>query len=422
MSTGPSVERIVARDVLSGDVVAITIKEDRIVSLERETARFRRMSHERLPWIAPALCDIQVNGYGGHDFTAPDVSPEDVWAVAEKMFATGVTRFLPTVTTHSREVMIHAVRTIAQAVNEYPPLVDAIPGIHLEGPYISPEDGPRGAHPREHVRPPDWEEFCQLQEAATGLIRMITLSPEYPEAVPFIEMAVTHGVTVAIGHAAATARQLEDAVSAGAQLSTHLGNGCHLMLPRHPNYLWHQLADDRLWASFIFDGHHLPQDFMMVALRAKGVARSILVSDATGLAGRPPGIYRTPLGEVEMLPEGRLVVAGQRQLLAGAAQPLVTGVVNAIRLTGCSVADAFRMASVNPRALLGLPSITFQAGAFPEFILFELDPDLVNEQLFSRSEHTKKAASWMESGIVRVEDRSVLKIQKVYFRAERYPR
>lgn len=421
MSIADSRERIVARDVLSGDVVAITIKEDRIVSLERETAGFRQVSDDRLPWIAPALCDIQVNGYGGHDFTAPDVSPEDVWAVAEKMFATGVTRFLPTITTHSREVMIHAVRTIAQAVNEYPPLVDAIPGIHLEGPYISPEDGPRGAHPREHVRPPDWEEFCQLQEAAAGLIRLITLSPEYPEAVPFIETAVANGVIVAIGHTAATSRQLEEAVSAGAQLSTHLGNGCHLMLPRHPNYLWHQLADDRLWASFIFDGHHLPQDFMMVALRAKGIARSILISDVTALAGMPPGIYRTPLGEVEMLPEGRLVVAGQRQLLAGAAQPLVTGVVNAIRLTGCSVADAFRMASVNPRALLGLPPVVFQPGASPEFILLDVNPELVNDQLFPRSERTKKAALWSESGMVCMEEEPVLKIQKVYFQGERYP-
>ncbi|WP_347243053.1 amidohydrolase family protein [Thermogutta sp.] len=422
MSTGPSAERIVARDVLSGEIVALTIKEDRIVSLERGTAASRLASDSRLPWIAPALCDIQVNGYGGHDFTSPDLSPEDVWAVTERMLATGVTCFLPTITTQSREVMIHAVRTIAQAVNEYPLLAQTIPGIHLEGPYISPEDGPRGAHPREHVRPPDWEEFCQLQEAATGLIRLITLSPEYPEALPFIEKAVDHGVTVAIGHTAASLRQLEDAVSAGAQLSTHLGNGCHLMLPRHPNYLWHQLAEDQLWASFIFDGYHLPQDFMIVALRAKGIAKSILVSDVTGLAGMPPGIYRTPLGEVEMLPEGRLVVAGQRQLLAGAAQPLVTGIVNAIRWAGCSVAEAFRMASINPRALLGLPSVTFQAGAVPEFILFELDPDLVNEQRFSRSEHTKKAASWTESGIVRVGHQPVLKIQKVYFQAERYPR
>jgi len=422
MSMADSTERIVARDVVSGGIVALTIKEDRIVSLERETAGSREVSDDRLPWIAPGLCDIQVNGYGGHDFTASDVSPEDVWAVAEKMFTTGVTRFLPTITTHSREVMINAVRTIAQAVNEYPPLAQAIPGIHLEGPYISPEDGPRGAHPREHVRPPDWEEFCQLQEAATGLIRLITLSPEYPEAVPFIERAVANGVIVAIGHTAATARQLEDAVLAGAQLSTHLGNGCHLMLPRHPNYLWYQLAEDRLWASFIFDGHHLPQDFMIVALRAKGITRSILVSDVTALAGMPAGIYRTPLGDVEMLPEGRLVVAGQRQLLAGAAQPVITGIVNAIRLTGCTVADAFRMASVNPRALLGLPPAVFQVGACPEFILFELNHDLVNDQLFPRSERTKKAASWVESGMVRIEDQPVLTIQRVYFQGERCPR
>src|SRR5262249_12675635 len=147
-------------------------------------------------------------------------------------------------------------RTLGAACDTDPELAHATPAFHLEGPYISAEDGPRGAHPSAHVRPPDWEEFCRLQEAAGGRIRLVTLAPEREGALGVIERLVATGVVVALGHTAATGRQIHDAISAGARLSTHLGNGAHAVLPRHPNYIWEQLAADELWASIICDGHH----------------------------------------------------------------------------------------------------------------------------------------------------------------------
>lgn len=416
-------EQIVARDVFSGKVQRVIVCGSRIESVEYEQPSTGQCATapDEVPWMAPGLFDLQINGYGGHDFTSVNVTPDDVWAVAEHMLALGVTRFLPTVTTAGHEVLVRSLRTIAQAVNEFPLLRKCIPGIHLEGPFISAEDGPRGAHPRQHVRTPNWDEFCQLQEAATGLIRMVTLSPEYPEALGFIERATAAGVVVAIGHTAASPQQIRDAVKAGARLSTHLGNGCHLTLPRHPNYLWTQLADDRLYASFIFDGYHLPPDFMTVAIRAKGVQRTVLVSDLTGLAGLSPGRYSTALGEVELLPEGRLVVAGQRQLLAGAAQPLLAGVANAIDVVGMPPADAFATVTRNPSRVLGLPAGEPEPGQTINFILFRM-----REMEASESSAAQQLREVLVEQTGREEKKGLAKgrieLLKVYFRGERFPR
>ncbi len=363
-----------AYDVLGETPVQITLWEGRLHDYQPITSIDQATPPEALPYVAPGFFDLQVNGYQGRDFTSPQLTVDDVYAVADALWPFGTTRFLPTVITQAHEVLVHCVRTIAQAVHEFPILRYRIPGIHLEGPYISTQDGPRGAHPREHVRPPDWEEFCRLQEAATGLIRLVTLSPEYETSIPFIEKASEAGITVAIGHTAASPEQIRSALAAGARLSTHLGNGCHLMLPRHPNYLWEQLAADDLYASFIADGFHLPAAFLKVALRAKR-DRAVLVSDLSAMAGLPPGRYSTPLCELEILETGQLVVAGQRALLAGAAEPITTGIINAAVLGGTSLRQAVAMASVTPCEVLGMERPHFVAGTPSNLVVFEIRED-----------------------------------------------
>ncbi len=210
----------------------------------------------------------------------------------------------------------------------------------LEGPYMSTEDGPRGAHPLAHCRRPNWDEFSRLQEAAGGRIVILTMSAEFEEAPDFIARATASGVVVSIGHTAASGAQIRAAVDAGAKLSTHLGNGAHRTLRRHPNYLWDQLAEDRLMASIIADGHHLPPEVVKTIVRAKSPLRTILVSDESGLAGLPPGRYQCSGCELEILSDGRLVIAGQDQLLAGASRPIGDGVVNVMRFAGVDLATA----------------------------------------------------------------------------------
>src|SRR5579864_3289135 len=297
-------------------------------------------------YIAPGFIDIQVNGFAGVDYNSPAATAEEIAVSIRCMYATGVTRFFPTVITGSPENMTGALRNLA-AVREAIPEGRAMEAFHVEGPYISPEDGPRGAHPRRWVRPPDYDEFRCFQDAAQGNIRLVTISPEWPESPRFIETLVGQGIVVSIGHTKADAPQIRDAVLAGATLSTHIGNGAHSMLPRHPNYIWEQLADDRLNASLIVDGIHLEQAFVKVALRAKGAERSILITDAVMPAGCSPGCYSLGEVDVELHPDGSVRLAGETRL-AGSALSMDRAIGNVIRLGGVSLRDAITMATRNP--------------------------------------------------------------------------
>jgi N-acetylglucosamine-6-phosphate deacetylase len=329
---------------------------------------------DAMPWIAPGLWDLQVNGYAGHAFSSAEITPQQVTDIGRKMFSFGVTRFLPTLTTERQEVLLHGLRTVDEACRRDPLLERQVAGIHLEGPYICGADGPRGAHPASCCREPDWDEFQRLQEAARGRIRLLTMAVEFDSAAEFIRRTVASGVLVAIGHTAAAPGQIRRAVDAGARLSTHLGNGAHRVLPRHPNYLWDQLAEDRLWASLIVDGQHLPAEVVKTFLRAKTPARCILVSDLAGQAGLPPGRYTTGLSDVEILDDGRLVVGGQRQLLAGASRPLATAVARVMDFAGLDLDCAVALACQQPARLLGLPPPRLEEGQAADLVQFTVHP------------------------------------------------
>jgi N-acetylglucosamine-6-phosphate deacetylase len=357
------------RHYRTAHAIELTIGDGRILAI-RETAA--PADAAALPWIAPGFIDIQTNGYGGQEFSSQALTVEKVAAIAARQGAFGVTRFLPTVTTAGYDTLVHSVRTIAEACRQLNDVAPSVVGIHLEGPYIAAEDGPRGAHPLEHCRAPDWNEFQRIQDAAEGRIRILTMSPEYPDSSAFIRRVADSGVVVAIGHTAANSDQIRAAVDAGAQLSTHLGNGAHRALRRHPNYLWDQMAEDRLWASLIVDGHHLPREVVQTMVRAKSPERCILISDLSGLAGLPPGRYDTQLCALEILNDGRLVIAGQEQLLAGASRPIGDGVANVMRFARVDLPTAVAMASLHPARLLGLEPPDLAEGSVADVVLFEL--------------------------------------------------
>jgi len=361
--------QLVGRRYDTAQPVSIEIAGGRIARLAPISAD--RQAPDGWPWIAPGLWDIQINGYGGQEFSAPDLTAEKVRAIVLGYDAFGVTRCCPTLFTQSFEVMQHSLRAIASACRS-PEVARRVAGIHVEGPYLSPEDGPRGAHPLQYCRPPDWDEFRRFQDAAEGRIRLFTMAVEYEGAPQFIRRVAGSGVIVAIGHTAANTRQIRAAVDAGARLSTHLGNGAHPVLPRHPNYLWDQLADDRLAASLIVDGHHLPPAVVQSFVRAKTAERCILISDLSGMAGLPPGQYRANHAEVEILPDGRLVVAGQTKILAGASRPIGTGIANVMHFAGLRLGDAVKMAVDHPAELLGLQPGGLQPGDPADLVQFDL--------------------------------------------------
>lgn len=323
-------------------------------------------------WLSPGLIDLQINGYQGFDLNSDNVTPDTVINLSRSVLAVGVTTFLPTIITASEEKIIACLGAIAAARQLNPALSHMIPGVHVEGPYLSPEDGPRGAHPREHIRPPSMTEFDRWQQASGGLVKLVTLSPHFDEAPSYIAALRGRGVFISIGHTHASPEQIHAAVDAGATLSTHLGNGVADPLPRHPNLLWTQLAEDRLTAMFIGDGHHLPSDTLKVMLRAKGLDRSILVSDVVALGGMPAGLYETPVGGlVELTADGRLSLPGTR-FLAGSVVSLKDAVAR-LATTELSLSESLRLATQNPARVLGR-SGKLEVGAPGDLIRFTWEP------------------------------------------------
>ncbi len=340
------------RHYLTGDVKDFCLSHGLIQAI-RQPSEASAPAVRDVDWVAPGLIDIQVNGYHGNDFCRADVTVEQVVAAARELADAGVTSFCPTVTTNSFASMESGLRSIARAWETSELARGRILGIHLEGPYISPDDGPRGAHPREYVRAPDWDEFSRLQVAAGGQIRIVTLAPELPNALDFIERATRAGLVVALGHHAATRDQIDAAVEAGAVLCTHLGNGAHSLLPRHPNYLWEQLSHDALMASLIVDGHHLPPAVVKSFYRIKGVARLILVSDSISVAGLPPGEYKLMGLDIQLKEDGSVWLSGT-PYLAGSVLRLCDAINYTVRFSGAPLAEAITMATTNPARLLGV--------------------------------------------------------------------
>ncbi|WP_167859367.1 N-acetylglucosamine-6-phosphate deacetylase [Paenibacillus cymbidii] len=360
------------RHYLHGGTVKITATDGVITAIEEQLSSTSDL------WISPGLIDVQLNGIQGIDFNDPQTSPEQILQAVRYLHVRGVVHFCPTVVTSDSEGMSTCIRTIGQACDRYDEVRYSVLGIHVEGPYISDEDGPRGAHSREYVRDPDWREFAAWQQLSGNRIRMLTLAPERKGAVAFIERLTREGVVAAIGHTRATEAELDQAVVAGAAMSTHLGNGAHPVIPRHPNYIWSQLADDRLWAGLIADGHHLPPATLKSMIRAKG-EKAILVSDANHFEGFPPGRYlKRRQHEVLLDADGRLVMADNPAIFSGAATPLNRCVENVARFGICPLGEAIRMASEHPARMLGASARgtgRLAVGAPADLLLYEQSAD-----------------------------------------------
>lgn len=333
------------RTLFNNTSVEITVADTRVQEI-REIP-----STDSTTWVAPAPIDIQVNGFAGFDLNVTTVTPEDVCAMVRALWHVGTGFLCPTVVTGSFDGVCNSLRAVVKACEMDSLVAHSVLGIHLEGPYISAEDGPRGAHPLEHVREPNWDEFQRWQDIADGQISIVTLAPEKKGAIPFIKRLVANGIVVALGHTDASPSDIQAAIDAGARLSTHLGNGAHALIRRHPNYIWEQLGADQLWASLIVDGHHLPPTVAKSMMRAKTLDRCLLVSDAVALAGMEPGIYEFAGKSVELTADRCVRLVGT-EYLAGSAIELARGIENSVRFAGISLKEAVSLATLQPMCLL----------------------------------------------------------------------
>ena len=327
-------------------------------------------------FLSPGFFDPQVNGFAGVDFNGQEFNPEQLQKAVRSLASCGVTRFFPTLITASPERMLRQLKVITQALESDSLSRRMCPGIHLEGPYLNPEDGPRGAHPREFIRKPEWDEFLRFQEASRGRIRLVTLAPETEGAILFIEKGVSEGIALGIGHTNASEEIVEDAVRAGARLSTHLGNGAHAILPRHRNPIQKQLSLDQLTASIIADGVHLPDYIVQNFVRAKGADRILLTTDAMAGAGAPPGRYT--LGDLEVdVGSDRAARLKGTPYLAGSTLTMDRAIENVMRFSGVDLPTALRMAFQNGSRIFPEVPGEIREGQSADFILFEFKDRLV---------------------------------------------
>jgi N-acetylglucosamine-6-phosphate deacetylase len=331
------------------------------------------------------MLDLQVNGYAGLDVNDAELTTAVIHELVRAEARCGVTAFCPTVVTAAEDRIAHALAVIAAARAEDDWTSHAVLGVHVEGPYLSAENGPRGAHDVTQLRAPSIDEFRRWQIAADNAVRIVTIAPELPATADYIRHISRRGVLAAIGHTDASPAQVHAAAEAGARMSTHLGNGAHALLPRHPNYIWAQLAESRLAASFVADGHHLPVDTFIAMLRAKGRGRRILISDSIALAGAQPGEYRTQVGgAVTLRADGRLVLSGS-DLLAGSTSSLRDCLAWTTQCAGLSLRTATAMTTTVPAALLSLADRgNIRPGHWADFSV--LSPDLTVAQTLVRGD------------------------------------
>ncbi len=353
--------KINAAHYKTGKVVEFTFRDGRLVSSRPSRSRTGLL-------YGPGLFDIQVNGFAGVDFNHADFTPESFRVAVHAMWRYGTTHVMPTIITAPPEKMAFYLGVIRDAMGRFPELRRCMAGVHQEGPYFANLDGVRGAHPPENIVLPTVPHFNSMQKAAGGMIRMLTLAPEVKGALPFIRTLSKRGVMIAIGHTHSTPVEIRAGVDAGARISTHLGNGSEQIMPRHHNYMLAQLADDRLYASFIPDGHHLPPFVLQTFFRAKPAEKRILTTDCMAAAGAPVGRYTIGRLVVEVGRDRQVRQPGKPNF-AGSAITMDEGITNAVRLGGVSLQEAWDMSSVYAWNLMRRASLVREPSLGDTFII-----------------------------------------------------
>jgi N-acetylglucosamine-6-phosphate deacetylase len=301
--------------------------------------------------LTQGLFDLQVNGFAGVDFNDAALTAERLDQALEAMLGTGVTLCLPTIITAREEALAARFEALDRAVAASRLGPAMCPGYHLEGPFLNPAEGYRGCHPQAAMRAADPALLARLESRLSRPILLVTLAPEVEGAIELIGSLGARRKVVAIGHSSATGAVLAEAAAAGLKLSTHLGNGVLRTLHKFDNTILAQLAEDRLFADFIADGIHIPVHALKVMLRAKGIERSILVTDAVSAAAAPAGIHPFAGFTVERDADGSVHLPGQA-VLAGSSLTLDAAIRNVVSWGLASFEEGIAMASTNPRRLM----------------------------------------------------------------------
>ena len=307
-----------------------------------------------LPWIAPGLIDIQINGFGGIDFNRL-LDSEEAWMHAtQQLYAHGCTGFLIALITNQEEGYRQLLTQLTTQINR-----DArnCLGFHMEGPWLNPDPGYRGAHRADWMQKPSLRLLEEWEELAGPLVKLITMAPEVDveASLQVIAAAVKKEIAFFLGHSGAMGETLSRAVQAGAVGWTHLGNAVPATVPKFENVILHTLAQSGLFASLIPDGLHLPPHAFKVfaqLLNQTDPSRLLLTTDAMAGAGADPaGHYTLGEVEVELGADGSARLPGSGRLAGSTLTPF-RGVFLAEQMGGLYLEDAWTAFSTRPASLL----------------------------------------------------------------------
>lgn len=303
--------------------------------------------------------DLQVNGYKGVDFSSSSLDEDKFVFACRELYETGTIGFLPTLISSSLEVYERNLKLMTR-VRAHKEFKKMVPGFHLEGPFLSPEDGYRGVHPRAFIRPPDQDLYRKFQQWSGHAVKLMTLAAELPGSDRLCRYASKNGTVISLGHQKANEKQVKDLCTAGARLVTHLGNGIPHLLNRHQNPLWPSLAEDSLSATLVADGFHLPFSLLKTIFRVKGLRQTIIVSDLSPVGGLKPGEYQL-WGQTVKLesngflhhPQSGYLAASSFTLLDAANYLLGTGLV--------TLPQIYKLGFLNPLHLLGISPAAYSS-------------------------------------------------------------
>jgi N-acetylglucosamine-6-phosphate deacetylase len=298
--------------------------------------------------------DLQVNGYAGVDFNGEEeLTPAAIEALSARLAEHGVEGILATIITDTLPAMEERLRRVAWLRQQVPAFGKLVRGFHIEGPFISPVEGYRGAHPLDAIRQADLAAMERLLEAAEGLTRVVTLAPEQDPGFHLTGMLAKRGITVSAGHTNASLDELKGAIGAGLTLFTHLGNGCPAVMPRHDNILQRALSlREHLWLCFIADGAHIPFFALKNYLQLTGTEKTVVVTDAIAAASLGPGRYT--LGRWNLvIGEDLIARPPHGDHLVGSTVTMERSYRNLIDRVGMSEAEARKLLVENPRKAIG---------------------------------------------------------------------
>jgi N-acetylglucosamine-6-phosphate deacetylase len=300
--------------------------------------------------VIPGFIDLQVNGYKGTDFSSASLTAEDFIRASEELIKTGTVLFLPTIITSSESIYKRNTELIAKAV-QTTHLKNHIPGIHLEGPFISTEDGYLGVHHKEWVSKPDTDYLQKMIDWSGNFIKIITIASEVPGSEELCGYATSKDIIVSLGHQNARKENFSNLAAAGAKCITHMGNGTPQMIHRYENTLWPALLNKDLIGMIITDGFHISKELLEIMIRMKGVDKLIVTSDISPVGGLNPGTYQM-LGVESVLEENGKLHCPQTNSLAGSSFTMLQCANFLMTCDFVSIQDIEKMVFYNPLQLL----------------------------------------------------------------------